>query len=120
MIRTVKEQPRIAGSVSAGLQSWSNRLWTPRYILGVFDFTGEGLRWEPGSGYAIVGFASFVIPWVELKRIVLRRTLRFVGLQTGYVILEGAFGPPIQAQIGQFEQAQRVLESRGIPIVRSP
>lgn len=117
-IRSLKEHPRFAGSVSAGLQSWSNRLWTPRYILGIFDFTDQGLRWEPGSGYSIVGFSSFVIPWAELQRIVVRRTFKYAGWHTGYVTLEGAFGPPLQAQIGQFEQARKLLDSRGIPIIR--
>lgn len=90
----------------------------PRYILGIFDFTDQGLRWEPGSGYSIVGFSSFVIPWAELQRIVVRRTFKYAGWHAGYVTLEGTFGPPLQAQIGQFEQARKLLDSRGIPIIR--
>lgn len=109
--------------MSQGAQALRRRLWTPRYISGWFDLTANGLRWVPADVHAVVGFKPLLIPWSELGRLVVKRVIPGVHSgykpsEQGYVILEGAFGPPIEAQFIPFTPVRRALEKRGIRSIR--
>jgi hypothetical protein len=109
--------------MSQGAQTLRRRLWPPRYLSGWFDLTVAGLRWVPADVHSAIGFEPLVIPLGELAGLVVKRVIpgwhsgyKFV--EQGYVILEGAFGPAIEAQFLPLTPMLRALEKRGIQVAR--
>ena len=86
--------------------------------MGAFDFTNDGLRWDPLDGHANFGFNSFFVAWTEIQSVVLKWHLRYYNMDTGNLTLTGTFGPPINIRIDQFGKTRHYFESHGIPIVK--
>lgn len=51
--------PRFAGAVSTGIANLGKRLWTPRLIHELIDFTPAHIRWDPLEGHLSWSFDAF-------------------------------------------------------------
>lgn len=112
--------PRFAGAVSTGIANLGKRLWTPRLIHGVIDFTPAAIRWDPLEGHLTWGFNAFEIAWSEITRVVVRADMFVLGAEWANVRLEGSFGTPIGFRIDFFDHYREMFESRNIPVDKEP